>query len=734
MIKVLVYNDRTVLGGTMTRDFNFPDLTPLLSPKAVAILGASGDFSKNSGRVLINLQKCRYQGKIFPVNPKYREISGLKCYPSLLAVEEPVDVALIVVPSYQVLTCLEECEHKSVKFAVIFSSGFAEESEDGRRRQKSLQEFASRTGIRIYGPNSPGLINLREKVGYSFSPQFHPENFVSGRIALITQGGGVGRAILDAQERGIGFSYWVSTGNESDLELSDFVNYFVEDPGTDVILAVVQSLRDGRKFAHVAEKAAQINKPIVVLKLGRSAEGSQAALAHTGAWSGHDEVYNALFRQKRVIRVEDLDQLLGVGAMFERFKIPTGKNIGIFSFSGSTGVLLADMCGVYGLTLPSLSAQTKEKLSNLYPSLMNASNPLDITTAVYDFPELFTKALKVFMEDPNLDIALLPFPFKLGSINEYMAASLIKVSRQCPKPVVPVWMSKGIIRERGYELLAESGLPLFYSAAHCLAAMRAYLDYAEGARKSTIDPVIHQEYGSFPVDLEIEMDTLTERKARELLAAYEVPLAQAYVAESLAEVMEFSRALGYPIILKPNYYFLSTREKVLPIRVYVRSEQELAPAYEELYRTVERLGMLGEGLSILLQQREPDRADVIIKVFEDPQFGAVIGLGLGGRGFEVEFTFRIAPLTTGDAEAWLREIKEFKTVAGMPEGEVKLNSLVDLVVKVSCFAQDWGHRVPQLQLLAKESLDDNSFRVHHITIASDNSTVLPVKSGSIAAG
>ncbi len=703
---------------------DFPDLMPLLSPRSIAVVGASADYTTNSGRVLINLQKCRYQGRIFPVNPNYREISGLRCYPSLLEVPEAVETVLLVVSVHQVFQCLEDCEKKGVRFVVIFSSGFAEEGNEGRQKQQLLREFSRRTGIRIYGPNTPGLINLKEKVGYSFSPQFHPDRFVPGRIALVTQGGGVGRAILDAQERGIGFNYWVSTGNEADLEITDFINYFIEDPDTDMVLAVMESLGQGRRFAHVADRAARKNKPIVVLKLGRTLEGSRAAFAHTGTWSGCDGVYRALFRQKGVIQVDDLDQLLGVGTLFKQYKMPVGNGVGVFSFSGSTGVLLADMCGLYGLSLPAPSPDTTVKLAGLQPQLKSISNPLDLTTLVYDYPELFIQALEIFVQDSNFDIILLPFPFKLGAIGELMAASVINISRRCAKPMVPVWMSRGIIRERGYELLAESGLPLFYSAAQCLSTLRAYLSYTHVTHRVTPShlpdyPEVTPGLSHLPY-LEMPRGKLTHTQAVELLKYYGIPVAEIRTAHSLSELEQVARALGYPVIVKPNHTLATGSDKILPVRILVRSEEEIQTSYGELCQAGERLGITGQHPSLLVQRADQERAGMVIRVFQDPQFGTVVGMGPYQNGNGNGLSLRVAPLTTVDVEHWLREMGEHGNATAM--GTWSQGSLVDLVVRVSRLGVDWEPRGIKMHLVIRETLPTGSFEVYDVVASLEHGT------------
>ncbi|MEW6661786.1 MAG: acetate--CoA ligase family protein [Bacillota bacterium] len=698
----------------MRKAYEFSALNPLFTPRAIAVIGASADTSKSSARVLINLQKCRYQGSIYPVNPNYQEIFGLKCYPSLMAVPEPVDVALIALSPQKVLSCLEACEKKGVKFLLIFSSGFAEHGQEGRQRQQALREFARRTGIRVCGPNSAGLINIKERLGYSFSPQFNPGSFQPGGIALITQGGGVGRAILDAQERGVGFNYWICSGNEADLELADFVNYCLEDPNTDVILAVIQTLRDGRKFAAIAEKALEKKKPLVVLKLGKSPAGRKAAMAHMGSSAGCEQVYDAMFRQKKVVRVDDLDQLLGVGTMFGRYKNASGKRIGIFSFSGSIGVLLADMCGFYHLCLPPLSGRTKEKLSLLRPPLKNAANPLDITTAVYDYPELFSQALEVFVDDPNIDVVILPFPFKLGEINEKMATSLIRVASQSSKPIIPVWLSKGIIRERGYELLAESGLPLFYGATQCLATMRAYLEYGleEGELANNPTPADYSpENNQCALLPEAEEGKLAEWETRKLLESYNIPLAEWSLASSLPEAAAVSAVLGYPVLMKPNRSYKRSGEKGFQAMAFIGAEEELPATYQQMCQAQAE----GHPLSVIIQKMEHGRNEIIIRLFQDSQFGSIIGLALKESNRIRALSCRIAPVTTKEAESWLLENQDLVSLIDPAHRCVSLQSLVQILVKLSNLAHNWEHPGMHLQLLVRDSTRSASFQVFDIS-------------------
>lgn len=438
-------------------EYNSPDLSYLLSPKSVAFIGASIDTNTIGGRVLINLQKSNYQGKIYPLHSEYSEIFGIRTYPNLVSIPEQVDTVVIIASAKFIMPLLNECEEKKVKFIVLLTC-FAEPVEDQRDLEKTLRTFSDRTGIRILGPESFGLFNISEPFGISSSLYYKPDRLQNGVISVITVDGGLGRTILDAADRGIGFNYWISTGNEADLEVADFIKYMAYDFSTKVIFALVEEIKDKQKFRNAAEAANRAGKPLIVFNIGQSEIGF--------------EDYQA-----GIISAKDLNELIDVGWLFVTNGIPAGNRIGIFAYSAGIKTLLAQKCRLANLDVPDLTNKTKGLLHELAPEFGVASNPIHLTTSIFQNLGVFREYLEIFANDPNLDVVLVPFPYKLGAYTEIMVRQTVEVAKRMNKPIIPLWTSLSGEMEVSFEILVDSQLPFYRTVDACILAVKHYTDY-----------------------------------------------------------------------------------------------------------------------------------------------------------------------------------------------------------------------------------------------------------------
>ncbi|MFC2020001.1 acetate--CoA ligase family protein [Chloroflexota bacterium] len=365
----------------MTEQVEFPDLEPLFRPKSVAVIGASNDPGKISGLPLKNLLELGYKGKIFPVNPKREEVQGIKAFPSILDIPEEVDVAIIVIPAAFVADATRQCVEKGVKAAVILVASFAELNEEGKKRQDELTKIARESGIRILGPNTNGMVNAIERIplGYSYAQ----EVVIPGRLGYVSQSG----ALLSATvprfvNRGVGLSYFVGSGNQAGLENFDYVRYLLDDPNTDVIAVYSEGVKDPNKFLAVADLAIEKEKPIVMLKIGRSELSAKTAVAHTASLVGSDSAFDAVCKQKGIVRVYDFDELVATSSVFLKCAIPKGDRIGVVSTSGGAMGLLADHTAEFGITnFPEPSAKTKKALLEIMTDYEDIKNPLDMGNA-----------------------------------------------------------------------------------------------------------------------------------------------------------------------------------------------------------------------------------------------------------------------------------------------------------------------------------------------------------------
>jgi acyl-CoA synthetase (NDP forming) len=450
----------------------------LFNPRSIAVVGASDDLSRIGGLPIRFLHRHGYSGKIFPVNPKYKEIAGLPCFSTLTAIPEPVDLALIGIPRQLVLEAFQQCAQKRIPFVILFSAGYAEMGEAGRREQEELRRFAQQAGIRVVGPNCIGIINTHGRVATSFTSGLELESLIPGAIGLITQSGGIGNSIFTrAYDRSIGLSCFISSGNELDLEVADFLEYFVQDEKTRSIALLLEDLKDPPKFILAAEKAFQKGKPIVALKVGRSEKGREAAASHTGAMSGPDAIYEALFKQKSISRVMDIDDLLEVAHLFARYELPAGDRVAVLSTSGGSGALLADLASDYQLRLPIPSVPTREKLHDLIPAVASITNPMDITTQFMNDPEAISRYLTAFAEDDNFDVLIINFTVSTLDRTLRVAERIAAISPHLPKPLVVCWPVGNMARP-AFQCLEQAGVPLFFHPARCLSAVGHFTRYA----------------------------------------------------------------------------------------------------------------------------------------------------------------------------------------------------------------------------------------------------------------
>jgi acetyltransferase len=449
----------------------------LFNPRSIAIIGASDDPIRIGGLPIKFLRQHKYPGKIFPVNPKYREIAGLPCYPSPKEIPEPVDLALIGIPRQMVFEAVKGCADKKIPFVILFSAGYAEMGEGGRKEQEELRRFVRSVGIRVVGPNCIGIVNTHDQVATSFTSGLEIDSLLPGAIGLITQSGGVGNCVLTrTYDRSIGLSYFISSGNELDLEISDFVEYFLDDERTKSIALLLEDLKDPVKFSRVADRALQAEKPIVALKVGRSEKGRQAAASHTGAMSGSDSLYDALFRQKRISRVFDVDELFEVAHLFASCPAPAGNRLAVLSTSGGSGALLADLASDHHLSMPAPSSRTLEQLHDVAPAVASIANPMDITTQFMNDPEVIARYLKTFAEDENFDLLLLNFTVSTPDRTLKVAEKIAAIQPAIPKPLIFCWPVGNMARP-GFSCLERAGIPLFFHPARCLSAIGHFVRY-----------------------------------------------------------------------------------------------------------------------------------------------------------------------------------------------------------------------------------------------------------------
>jgi acyl-CoA synthetase (NDP forming) len=447
----------------------------LLSPKSVVIVGASADYSKFTGRTVKYILKHRYPGKLYAVNPSRTEISGIPCFPSVKDLPEAVDTAFIQIAAKGVPGVIEQCIEKNVKSIIIHSAGLGESGEEGKKTRERITSQIREAGIRVVGPNCAGIVNMTESIVLSPIVCYELDAIPKGRIGLISQSGGLtGAYVTRAADRGIGFSYVISTGNEMDLGVSEFAYYLLKDKSTDAIAIFLEALRDVELFRNVAVEALKARKPILVLKVGRTEVGAKAAASHTGALTGADAIYDAFFRQYGITRVETLEDLFEVPALFCKTKPPKGRNVGVITTTGGGATIVVEAAAQAGLQFPPPSNDAIREATAFLPSFAAKSNPLDVTMS--GTGDGFKKGLELLLKDDAFDMIV----GVVGTSSQFEpnlgVQPIVDVCKDAIKPFAAFCNPNAAEALRLFE---KNGIPSFRTPESCGRSLGYLVKYKE---------------------------------------------------------------------------------------------------------------------------------------------------------------------------------------------------------------------------------------------------------------
>jgi acetate---CoA ligase (ADP-forming) len=453
----------------------------LLSPGSIAIVGASEDRAKPGGRLFHYLLKHGYAGRVYPVNPGTTVINGHRCYPSVADLPETPDLACIMTPSATIPGIVSECGTSGIKAAIVFASGFGEAGADGQQLQSEMVEAARLTGIRLCGPNTIGVVNSAESVSMcaAFGMAFEIDQMPRGDIAFITQSGALGSSLLSrAWADGIGFSHWVSSGNEADLTLSDYFSHLVDLSDARVIAIFMESLHDPAGFISAAERARSLGKRVVVYKTGASEAGRRAVQSHTGALAGDDRIYDAVFRSTGVARVDNLQALVDVAVALSRQPLPSGRRVGVISASGGACSVIADECARHGLELPLLRPATVERIRQLIPPFGASQNPIDVTVEINRNPEMIGQIAGILLDGDEIDVLVILMTTNADPPAIKVADGVISAAQGASKPVLVARVGAEFLAPASIARYREAGIPLVPMPDRVVRAVRAMVDVA----------------------------------------------------------------------------------------------------------------------------------------------------------------------------------------------------------------------------------------------------------------
>jgi acetate---CoA ligase (ADP-forming) len=638
-------------------------------------------------------------------------VLGLRAYPSVATLPEPVDLAVILVPAAHVIDTIEQCGRRGVRAAVIISSGFGEESNDAARaRDVELGRIAERHGIAVCGPNSEGIVNPLRPLVATFSPVFHdptrsllPSVSKARRIAVSCQSGALTFSFLSrGRDKQLRFTHQVSAGNQTVLEAHDYIEWWLDEGDADIFLLYLEGIRRPDRFREVAARAAAAGKPIIAAKVGRSAAGRRAAASHTGALAQAGDIDDAIFRHHGIIRGEDLDHMLDVAAAFSFCRLPRGNRVAVITGSGGSAVWMADILSQYGLELPVLEDDIQKRVLALLPSYASAQNPVDATAqAIHEVG--YSRLVEIVRDSQRIDTILL-----IGSLaNEATAAEraeeLATITSTTEQPIL---LSTYTTASAGaMARFAEAGIPSYTSMPSCARAIRALVDYAafqqrQRERKTApaTSPGLRDEVGRA---LATAGPVLTEAEAKTLLARYGLPRPPEALATSAEEAVDAAARIGGSVALKVQSPDIIHKTEAGAVALGLAGESAVRDAYQRILASAKAAHPGAAVQGVLVQAMSPRGREIILGVTRDPVFGPMLMVGLGGIHVEVLRDVAFAPVPIGQAEA-LGLLGELKGAAMLDtvRGELAADriALADAMAALSQFAADHADQIEEIDL------------------------------------
>jgi acyl-CoA synthetase (NDP forming) len=686
----------------MTTHRSAPDLTRFLNPRGVAIVGASNDLTRIGGQPIRLLTEFGYQGKVYPVNPKYGEIKGLPCYPDLSSVPQPCDVALIALAAAHVPGVIEECGRAGIPYALVLSAGFSEVGEKGEALQAKLVQAVTASGVRVNGPNCLGMLNLKEGVRNGFGGTLMLNTLKSGPIAMVTQSGGFGFGVVAiAAHYGVGINYAISTGNEADLTALDWLAATIELPDVEIAVAFLEGISDGRRLLEIGQRALELGKPILVWKVGNTDVGRQAAASHTARLTAGYELYRAAFRLGGFIEVRDIDDLVDICKVLRARKLPQGNRVAVITPSGGAGVLLADRCVEEGLTLPPLSDSTVAKLREYVAVFATVANPVDVTPQGYnDNYASYNRLIGDVLADPDIDQVILRAP--RGSAATIWAKNFVEMVRDIVKPVVLNWPTSPDDNADVVEFLEANGVPVVMAPGRTVHALAAVNEYAR--RKRHFDATRYRESARAvrpqKLDLPQAAGTLGEHRSKALLRAYGVPVVEEVLLAPGA-IEKLDRApLPFPLAVKIESPDIPHKTEAGVIRLNIGDLDALKRAAREVVEAARTHDSHARIDGVLVQQMASG-LEVIVGAVNDRFFGPVVAFGLGGIFTELlkDVTYRFAPFDVEAAKEMIGEIKGAALLEGYRGGPaLDVDALADTLSRVSLLIADHAERIAEIDV------------------------------------
>jgi len=696
-------------------------LDSIFSPRSVAVIGASKDPTKWGNLVAKSLIDSSYPGKIYLVNPRGGTVYGRETYASIHDIPDSVDLAVVGIPVKFVADSIKDCIRKGVKGIVVVTAHFGEYSDEGRRIEKEIVEMAHEAGTRIVGPNCLGIYNSAIDLNTVWT------SFLRGPIAIITQSGNVGLEVnYVAKRRGIGFSKFISFGNQIDIRLDEYLDYVTDDPDSKVIFLYIEGIKDGKEFLRAA-KMAMLNKPVLAIKAGTGSAGVRACASHTGSLASSSEVCQAAFRQCGIIIAETGVDLLDIGEAFVKCPLPAGNRIGILTNGGGFGTLAADISEKYKLEIPMLSEGTKQKLIKAVPpeALHCGNNPVDFADEADWWA--WARLPEIMLEDKDIDGLVIVGGF--GGYEDTWPASkeiwpqtadiISKLPKKYNKPIVVHSLFEED-KPKSLEIFRRQGIPVYGRievAIRCMSSLVERSRYLEKVQDDAREPIPKLDSRAASTVKAIIASSrekgclnLLETEAREILAAYGIPVPVYKLAKTQEDAIDFASKIGYPVAMKIVSPDIVHKTEAGGVRLNLKDNSDVAKSFSEIIASAKAYDSKAEISGVIITPMEGTGREVIIGMTKDPTFGATIMFGLGGTFVEAlkDVAFRIAPLTSRDAREMVQEIRGYRVLTGIRgQKAVSIDAIVNIILRISALVMDHP-KISELDLNPVFTFEDHA--------------------------
>jgi acyl-CoA synthetase (NDP forming) len=666
------------------------DLSALLDPKTIAIIGASNNFERTGGIPVKTLLGQGYTpDRLALINPRYAEIAGFPCVKDIGALEWIPDLAIIALRASETLGALKQVHAKGTRAAVLFASGFAEEhSPEGEALQREIVEFAAQTGMVISGPNCLGHANFKTGSFATFLKGFD-QKLPSGPVAVITQSGNIAAIMMGVGTRaGLTYSYFVNTGNEATIEFSEYLDYLARDDETRAVIGYVEQLRDGELFLATAARMRAEQKPLFLLKVGTSEKAAESAASHTAAMAGNARVYQAALRQVGASVGGDPGEIIDLAKLWNTGRRPAGRRACIVSVSGAGCAILSDRLADAGVEVPTLPEAVQEKLRQVVPSYGMWTNPVDLTGQVTNDITFFRAVLHALIETDALDCIVF---YIMGYLLDLVAPELIAGAALTDKLLVAIDPGGA----SAVPALEKAGVAVFPEIGRAAVAVGGYLDWSERSHAPAWTPV------AAPAPREGVTRALNEAEAKAYLHAHGLPVVQERVAATAQDAVSAAAELGFPVAVKVLSPDILHKTEVGGVALGVGSEDAVRAAFDSVTGSARRHRPEARIEGVVVQQQIVNGTGMLLGVTRDPVFGSVMTVGLGGVLTELyqDIAIRVLPVDRRIAEEMLRELKCFPMLDGFRGAEVcDRAALVEVMVGLSELVMREGAEIAEIEV------------------------------------